>query len=277
MFGCQSALVSPQSRRSHLKLATCPSLPVFPHGSEWTGTCITTERVQGRGLDWGVRVGCVAFECQCCWGFDPRADQHRCSQRGHERNQGTTRQMILQYSRCERAGARWSPRFTCLYGEGDGCLVDEASLSSRHDHHRDHRAGPPVVCPGLFPSSARLARWMDVHQDWVSRSDQGRAAARTKIDEDEMKAGGRALPVPVSSQNLSALVHFGNRCYERQKEGFCPKPPWQEGWWVDTQHWLEPCSGHARNHATSGMRHKSYPISHAIPCPASGCFLTGRA
>lgn len=66
MFGCQSALVSPQSRRSHLKSA---AVPVFarlsPRERAWTGTCITHERVQDRGLvffEWvGAGVGGVAF------------------------------------------------------------------------------------------------------------------------------------------------------------------------------------------------------------------------
>lgn len=101
-------------------------------------------------------------------------------------NQGTTKQVILQYSRCKRAGARWSPRFTCLHGEGEGGSVDEASLSSRQDrHHHHHRAGPPVVSswPDRPPLRDWRVGWMDAHQDRVSRSDQGRAAARTKIDE----------------------------------------------------------------------------------------------
>ena len=120
MLVCQSALV--QSCRSHLKPGALPVFARLPHGSECTGTCITNERMQGWGLAWGAGAGGrVAFECECCWGFDPRADQQRCSQRGHGRNQGTTSQndIVLQYSICERAGARSSPRFTCLHEEGE--------------------------------------------------------------------------------------------------------------------------------------------------------------
>lgn len=170
--------------------------------------------------------------------------------------------------------------YLSTWGRRRGGSVDEASLSSRQDHHhRDHRAGPPVVCPGLSLPSARCVGGC-AHHDLVSRSDQGRAAwqhARTKIDErrDEGEldiglAGGRALSA--SSQKLSALVPFGNRCYERQKEGLCPKPPRRKeglaGGYAST-YWLEPCDVHARHHATSGMRHRPYPIH--IPCHPMPC------
>lgn len=59
MFGCQSALVSPQSRRSHLKSVAVPVFARLPHGSEaWTGTCITDERVQDRGVVFLGGCGC---------------------------------------------------------------------------------------------------------------------------------------------------------------------------------------------------------------------------
>lgn len=191
MLGCQSALVSPQSRRSHLKFGALPVFArPFPTGASGRVRASRTNECRAGVWFGGVRVGGVAFECQCCWGFDPRADQHGCAQRGHGRNQGTTRQMTLQYSRCERAGARWSPRFTCLHGEGSGGSVDEASLSSRQDHHhRDRRAGPPCVVSWPVPplcATGAVGGWVYIRIGCRGQTRAGQHA-RTKIDEDEMK------------------------------------------------------------------------------------------
>lgn len=73
MFGCQSALVSPQSRRSHLKSVAVPVFARLPHGNERgrVRASLTNECRTGVWFfSWvGAGVGGVAFECQCCWGI----------------------------------------------------------------------------------------------------------------------------------------------------------------------------------------------------------------
>lgn len=118
---------------------------------------------------------------------------------------------------------------------------------------------------------------------------QGRTRRRaskhcTKIDEDEMKEswllglpGGRALSCVVS-EVVSALVHFGNRCCERQKEGFCPKPlrRWTKVW-VPRYYTVAgavPCTPSCHIwHATQAVT----PYSNTIPCPFSRLLAYLRA
>lgn len=161
----------------------CPSLPVpFPTGAKWTGTCITNERDARRTGVWvlgggasgqrRIRVANVAGDLILV------RINSVVPKEVTGANQGTTRQMILQYSTADvkeraRDGARVLPVYM---GKARGGSVDEASLSSRQDHHhRDHRAGPPVVCPGLSLSLCAEGGYVYI-TIWCRGRTRGRAA-----------------------------------------------------------------------------------------------------
>lgn len=171
--------------------------------------------------------------------------------------------------------------YLSTWGRRRGGSVDEAPLSSRQDHHhRDHRAGPPVVCPGPVPRPLR-GGWTCTSRLGVEVGPGPGSTHAPKIaerrDEGELDirlAGGRAPSA--SSQNLSALVPFGNRCYERQKEGFCPKPPPEEGGMTGGAHkvlagaLLRPCTPSCHIwHATHVVPHTQPMPSHALLQAAS--------
>lgn len=197
--------------------------------------------------------------------------------------------MILQYSTADvkeraRDGARVLPVYM---GKARGVRLMR--------HLWRHVRIIIIVIIGLARLSCVLAcpsplrgGWMDVYITiWFRGRTRAGQRARTKIDErrDEGEldiglAGGRALSA--SSQKLSALVPFGNGCYERQKEGLCPKlepPRRKEGWRVDTQvlagALLRPCTPSCHIwHATQVVPH-TYPMpSHALLQAASeGAYL----
>lgn len=152
--------------------------------------------------------------------------------RGHGRNQGTTRQMILQYTTADvkeraRDGARVLPGYM-------GKAMGGFRLMR---HVCRHVRITIIVIIGLARLLCVLACPFPPLRDWrggrvyVRIGCRGRTRAgqdaRTKIDEDEMKEVLGWLGVVhllCRLRKLSALVPFGNRCCERQKEGFCPKP-----------------------------------------------------
>lgn len=225
----------------------------------------------------GVWVACVAFwrsaNVACCWGkgfCDPRCGSTALSpkKRSRAQDQGTPSQMILQYTTadCEKERARDGARVLPVYmGKAKGGSVDEASLSSRQDHHhRDHRAGPPVLidCPSLSYHPLLFLALRDGRmyiRIGVSKVGPGAGQANqcTKIDEDEMKeelatglAGGRA-PLSAVSEVVSCTSSTLETCAMKGKKKR-----------VSTQNRHGGSNGwstsglHARHHATSGMRHK---------------------